>query len=245
MKAHPVLDAHVHCGRQLPYPEIAGEWQRAGIAGGVAFSPVEEVYDRFDPFFRDSPPYRKSRAAVHEYLLQLGREEKVFPYFFVWNDFAPVPEGFLGIKWHRHPDEPVYEYESPQCEERLEQIISKRLPIVLEEEFVNTVRFVERIADRTVIIIPHLGALNGGYGRLRDEGIFERDTVWADTALAGPREMEDYARRHGTDRLLFGSDFPFGIPANERERVESVFGGTEGNAVLGGNLLRLLGKQES
>ena len=72
------------------------------------FSPVEEIYDRYDPYFTDSDDYGRSRRRVHDYLLKLGATKNIFPFFFIWNDFAPIPDGFLGIKWHRHPGEPVY-----------------------------------------------------------------------------------------------------------------------------------------
>ncbi|MFC1834523.1 hypothetical protein ACFL2Q_07290 [Thermodesulfobacteriota bacterium] len=105
-----VLDSHVHCGLTLPFQEISREWKTGGIHGGSAFSPVEEIYDRYDPLFTDSEEYRASRSGVHLYLLELARKERVFPYFFVWRDFISIPDGFMGIKWHRHADEPVYDY---------------------------------------------------------------------------------------------------------------------------------------
>ena len=60
-----VLDGHAHCGVTVPFEEIAYEWQTGGIHGGVIFSPVEEIYDRYDPSFKDSQGYRHSRSRVH------------------------------------------------------------------------------------------------------------------------------------------------------------------------------------
>lgn len=236
-----VLDAHVHCGLSIPYEEVAGQWKPAGIHGGVVFSPVEEIYDRYDPFFTDSEAYARSRNRVHRYLLAIADTNRVYPYFFVWNDFPQVPEGFSGIKWHRHADEPVYSYGSSQCRRMIEEICEKRLPVVLEEEFHNTIAFIQNIAERTTVIIPHMGALNGGYTRLRKAGVFESEKIWVDTALAHPREIEDFAVRYGTSRMMFGSDYPFGTPASEKRKLEAHFTGRELRAILGGNLLRLLG----
>ncbi len=240
-----ILDAHTHCGYTVPFEELQQEWRHGRIDGGVVFSPVEEIYDRHDRFFTDSEAYRRSRANVHHYLLDLAEKVTVFPYFFVWNDFQPIPEGFLGIKWHRHPDEPVYNYDAPECEARIVQICEQGLPIVLEEELNHCLSFIERIAGRTVVIVPHLGALNGGYYALKSAGVFDHSSVWADTALAGRREIEDYATTYGTDRLMFGSDYPFGTPAREKHKVEQVFSGDDQAKVLGGNLLRLLNLKES
>lgn len=64
-----VLDGHAHCGLTVPFEQIAYEWQTGEIQGGVIFSPVEEVYDRYDSSFTDSEEYRRSRSRVHKYLL--------------------------------------------------------------------------------------------------------------------------------------------------------------------------------
>lgn len=237
-----VLDSHAHCGLTVPYEEIAAEWQLGAIDGGVLFSPVEEIYDRYDRLFTDSPAYARSRGRVHAYLLERAAEGLVFPYFFVWNDFIPVPSGFVGIKWHRHSGEPVYSYDTAQCKRTIEEICSKRLPVVLEEEFHNTMAYLKEIAGRTVVIIPHMGVLNGGYRGLKRAGVFESENVWVDTALGGIDEIEDFAATYGLDRIMFGSDYPFGTPAYEKRKVEGIFSGPDLKVILGGNLLRLLGK---
>ncbi|MEW6350554.1 MAG: amidohydrolase family protein [Thermodesulfobacteriota bacterium] len=238
-----VLDGHVHCGLELPFETVLSEWEQADIDGGVMFSPVEEIYDRYDPRFRDSPQYRRSREEVHRYLLGLLHREHLFAYYFIWNDFPAIPGGFVGIKWHRHAGEPVYDYETAACARAVEEICQKRLPIVLEEEFDHTVSFIRRIAGRTVVIVPHMGLLNGGYGRLKGAGVFSDPQVWVDTALASRDEIRDFAQTYGVDRMIFGSDFPFGLPYSERSKVEAVFSGEELRSVLSGNLLRLLGKE--
>lgn len=235
-----VLDGHTHCGLTIPLEILAREWQRASIDGGVLFSPVEEIYDRYDPSFQDSDAYRHSRRAVHDYLLRISVRERLFPYFFVWNDFSSIPDGFVGIKWHRHPGEPVYNYGTRACQTVIEEICEKRLPIVLEEELHNTVDFIRDIAERTVVIIPHMGALNGGYVELKEAGVFENPMVWADTALAGRREITDFARSYGIDRIIFGSDYPFGIPLNEKRKLHTIFSDDDLSAVLSGNLMKLL-----
>jgi hypothetical protein len=236
-----ILDAHTHCGYTVPYENLAAEWKLGGIDGGVVFSPVEEVYDRCDPFFTDSQEYALSRRRVHEYLLERA-SDRIFPYFFVWNDFPHIPDRFFGIKWHRHADEPVYAYETPSCDRIIEEICEKRLPIVLEEEFRNTLSFIKKIDGRTIVIIPHLGHLNGGYFKLKKAGVFANPHVWADTALAAEWEIEDLVSTYGNERIMFGSDYPFGTPSRERRKIDSLFSGTDLDAILGGNLLHLLGK---
>ena len=210
----------------------------------LSFSPVEEIYDRYDPRFTDSEEFRRSRSAVHDYLMELSSRDHIYPYFFVWNDFVPIPDVFVGIKWHRHPGEPTYDYGSPRCEQTLDHIRRHRLPIVLEEEFHHTLDFIERIDGGTVVIIPHMGGLNGGYRRLKEAGVFHRSNIRADTALASAREIADFAESYGIERLLFGSDYPFGVPAHEKRKVADLFSGEDRDAVLAGNLLSVLSQVE-
>lgn len=236
-----VLDSHVHCGLTLPLEDLRPLWQDADIYGGVLFSPVEEIYDRYDRWFVDSQYYRESRKKVHSYLESLI-SEWIFAYWFVWNDFELPKDRFVGIKWHRHSDEPMYNYDSEDCKKFIEHVCNLRLPIIVEEEFHHTLELVKKIDGRTVVIIPHFGGLNGGYVRLKQAGLFENPMVYVDTALAGSHEIADFAANYGVDRILFGSDFPFGNPAYERRKVERIFHGKNLEKVLSQNLLALLGK---
>ena len=234
-----VLDAHAHCGLTLPMEILKARWQQGNIDGGVIFSPVEEIYDRYDPHFVDAESYRKSREKVHSYLESLISEQ-IFAYWFVWNDFVLPGKLFTGIKWHRHADEPQYQYGTERCHKFIEHICALQLPVILEEEFHHTLEMVKIIDSRTVVIIPHFGGLNGGYRPLKEAGLFENPMVFVDTALAGPSEIKDFAADYGVQRILFGSDFPFGEPSRERSKVERIFTGKERKKVLAQNLLDLL-----
>ncbi|HZE21340.1 MAG TPA: amidohydrolase family protein, partial [Desulfobaccales bacterium] len=72
------------------------------------------------------------------------------------------------------------------------------------------------------VIIPHLGGLNGGYVALDRAGVWRRPQVYADSAVAALPEIKDYIRRFGTDRLMFGSDYPFSQPAVELDKIFSL-----------------------
>jgi predicted TIM-barrel fold metal-dependent hydrolase len=80
------------------------------------------------------------------------------------------------------------------------------LPIVLEEEFENTLLFINELDPEAIVIIPHCGILNGGYDKLCKSGVWEKPNIYADTALAGPGIIKDFISRHGHEKLLFGSD---------------------------------------
>jgi len=244
-----IIDAHVHCGIQDKFPPqsfddyfsiISG----SGIKEAVMFPPVMEIYDRYDQNFADSAQWKNRRKAANEYLLDIGTTDlTVVPYFFIWNDFAvdQFTSQHKGIKWHRHSDEPVYHYDSPRCREAVDEIRSRNMPVVLEEEFDNTVRFIEQIAKDVTVIIPHMGLLNGGYGAIKRQGLWARPNVYADTALASVSEITDYIHAYGIDRIIFGSDFPFGDPKRELQKIMHLQIPREQKEIICGlNIQRLL-----
>jgi predicted TIM-barrel fold metal-dependent hydrolase len=220
-----VIDSHIHCGIQntdLPFETVRRFIESGDIQGACLFAPVEDIYDRYDYRFKDTPRWAACRQMANEYLLDIQRHRQdIFAYFFVWNDFRKeeLKKGYKGVKWHRHTYEPEYDYESPLCEEFLQEVYRLRLPIVLEESFENTRYFVRRVAGRTPVIIPHMGGLNGGFQTLFDSGIWDEEAVYADTALASGREIKTFLNRYGSMRIIFGSDFPFGIPYHEFQTV--------------------------
>jgi len=225
-----IIDSHVHCGIQdnsflQSFENYLKHIQGSDISGAAIFPPVEEIYDRYDPFFQDTPKWKERRQYANQYVSSLqNREIQVFPYFFIWNDFAiqKISSDFLGIKWHRHPDEPEYNYDSPECREALKFIRQRNMPVVLEEELSNTIRFINELTEGIRVIIPHLGALNGGYRSVQKNGLWEMENVYTDTSLASVSTIYDYINNHGCERIMFGSDFPFGDPVRELEKLRKM-----------------------
>jgi hypothetical protein len=243
-----IIDSHLHTGVQ----HVSWGWERlrpllraAGISGAAPIPPVEDIYDRADPDFTDSPAWQATRRRAHRYLLDLQDPEiAIYPHFFVWNDFAWEDLGpeYVAIKWHRHPDEPVYRYHDPRCREFLAVVRERQLPILLEESLENTLFFLRELAPELTVIIPHLGALNGGYAALDRAGVWGRPQVFADSALAALPEIKDFIRRFGAHRLLFGSDYPFGHPAAELDKILTLnLPAVQTQAILGDNFRRLCG----
>ena len=244
-----VIDSHAHCGIQdrsfsQSFESYLSRTRGSGIEGVAMFPPVMEIYDRRDPDFEDDPEWQGRRRRAHDYLLSLHHPDlEVIPYFFIWNDFAveDLSPRHRGIKWHRHPGEPTYHYGDPRCLEALDEIRKRRMPILLEEELENTLRFVRDLAVGVRVIIPHLGGLNGGYDAISSHGLWVEPNVWADTALASTHEIRDYIDRYGYERLMFGSDFPFGDPKRELLKIKGLpISSEEKEAIVGGNLKRLL-----
>lgn len=247
----PIIDAHAHCGRQDRFPpQDIGDYistlGNSGITGAIMFPPVIEIYDRYDPTFSDDPQWRRRREQSNRYLLSAGKPGfTVYPFLFIWNDFAveQICREHKGIKWHRHSDEPRYQYDSPRCAAAIEEIRKRNLPVCLEEEFENTIFFIQELASGVKVIIPHLGLLNGGYEMLRRKDIWSLPNVYADTALAASGEIKDYIARYGHDRIMFGSDFPFGDPVNEMNKILRLgLSKEQREAILGQNSARLIGE---
>jgi hypothetical protein len=244
-----IIDAHVHCGIQDKFPSQSYDdyfsvIRGSGIQEAVMFPPVMEIYDRYDPNFADSAQWKNRRKSANDHLLHIGTTElTVIPYFFIWNDFAvdQLTPKHKGIKWHRHSDEPVYHYDSPRCRRAVDEIRRRNMPVVLEEEFNNTVRFIQQIAKGITVIIPHMGMLNGGYGVIKRHGLWARPDVYADTALASVSEITDYINEYGVDRIIFGSDFPFGDPRQELLKIMHLQISQEQKEIICGlNIQRLL-----
>ena len=245
-----IIDAHLHTGIQnvsWGWESVRPLLQAAGIGGVGAIAPVEDIYDRYDPDFSDTAAWQQCRRAAHRYLLDLKaagavQGPEIFPYFFVWNDFAWEELGpeYAAIKWHRHADEPVYRYDDPRCRRFLEVVKVRGLPILLEETLKNTLFFLDHLAGDLPIIIPHLGGLNGGYVPLDRHGVWGRPLVYADTSTAALPEIKDFLRRYGSDRLLFGSDYPFSQPRTELDKILSLnLPESQIQAILGDNFRRL------
>ena len=215
----------MHCGIQnsnLPFDVIKQYLDSANIQGACLFAPVEDIYDRYSYNFEDNAAWVTCRQLANQYLLDIQKvHENFFSYYFVWNDFRKdeLRKGYKAIKWHRHEYEPVYHYDDPLCEAFLQEAYRLMLPIVLEESFENTRYFIKRVNGRTPIIIPHMGGLNGGFPSLFKSGIWNDETIYADTALASGREISTFLDKYGSERLLFGSDFPFGTPGSEFEKL--------------------------
>jgi predicted TIM-barrel fold metal-dependent hydrolase len=223
-----IIDSHMHCGIQnvnLSLQVVEKYLDAGDIQGACLFAPVEDIYDRYDYNFVDNAAWAACRQRANSYLLDIqANHENRYAYYFVWNDFRKdeLRKGYRAVKWHRHEYEPEYHYDDPRCETFLSEVYRLRLPVVLEESFTNTLKFIQRVNGRTPVIIPHMGGLNGGFPSLFRSGVWDNETVYADTALAAGREMAKFIDRYGSGRLLFGSDFPFGTPYNELQELKGL-----------------------
>ena len=245
-----IIDSHVHCGElddsaPQAYEDIAPKFDEAGVNGAVCFSPVMEIYDRYDPDFRDDEHWRRRRESSRRYLCSLkNAAHRVYPFHFVWNDFdSSELDNVCGVKWHRHENEPKYHYDAPRCEAMLAAIRERGLVIVLEEEYENTLRLVDEMGKGITFIIPHLGNMNGGFRRLLDEDFWKRENTYADMSANSPGvdQIKAFLDRYGPHRLLYGSDYPFAAPLMCKEKVLGLnLPAADEELIFSGNIMRLL-----
>jgi predicted TIM-barrel fold metal-dependent hydrolase len=244
----PIIDAHIHLGdnRQTKcYPAecMLADLAEAGADGAVVFGFPEDMYR-----IADTP---ESRAAANAHVLKTAAAHPhVYPFYFVWNDFV-IPDNladYVGIKWHRHSDEPEYNYEDPRCEAFIRAAADLRMPVTLEEEFHHTAAFIERVkGSGLAVIIPHMGMLNGGHGLMAE--LFGKEGVYFDTSCAPAEVIGSFLRQLSPERIIFGSDVSgtsepfFNFPKVERQKVESLdLTPGEHELIFGENVLRLIAR---
>ncbi len=255
----PLIDAHAHCGAKLkvdpvtklPQPQAIEDYlgwgKGAGIVGAALMSPVQEVYNRLDPDFQDDAAWQQRRKESNEYVLSLAPAGfQVFPFFFIWNDFAvdQLSPRHLGVKWHRHDNEPHYHYDHPRCAAAIAEIRRRDLVVCLEEEWEYTWRFLTEWAPGVRVMIPHCGRLNGGYEQFASRGLWGKEHIFTDISNAPDDWVADYLAHFGHDRIMFGTDFPFAPSSAElRDRFDRLpLSAVARAAVAEGNLRRMVGK---
>ncbi len=198
-----IIDSHVHVGcnvktKYYSEEELWRDLQEAGAQGAVIFAFPEDIYRIADSV--------KSRLRANEYVLNVAEKSSdLYPFYFVWNDYL-IPENldrYSGVKWHRHYDEPRYDYDDPRCREFLKNVKKLRIPVLLEEEFEQTERFIEENPE-TVVIIPHMGYLNGGYDQM--QAFYNKKNIYFDTSTASFEAIKKCLEAVGPERVIFGSD---------------------------------------
>jgi hypothetical protein len=243
-----IIDAHIHCGnnratKAFDIAEVRANLAEAGAVGAVLFAFPEDMYRLVD-----TP---ESRRRANEYVLEVAvGDPHLYPFYFVWNDYV-IPDhlaGYAGIKWHRHVDEPEYDYEVPGCAAMVERIAELGLPVTLEESYTNTVQFVNRWPEVTVII-PHCGNLNGGYERM--SAFYDCPQVYFDTSVAPAAYISGLLAAVGPERVIFGSDVSgtrqpfFNFTRVELEKFLALdLDDTSRTLVLAGNIERLVRRAE-
>jgi len=178
---------------------------------------------------------------------EADRIKKFIPYYYIPETMKPIPEGreFYGGKWHwmRGIQDSSSNYkalEDPKLHEFITESEKINLPIIIEEEFAFTEAFIKK-TKILKIIVPHLGMLGGN--PMDFLAAFKgRENVFFDTALSSGDTLMRFIEKIGHERILFGSDIPFGTMKWELEKVLSLpIGDDKKEWILSKNLKRLIG----
>jgi predicted TIM-barrel fold metal-dependent hydrolase len=214
-----IIDSHTHWGPSVSMgmgvttEELLRQAEESGVNRIVIF-----------PF----PSMALADEKINERLLKEVNRTKIFiPYYYIPETMKPIPEenGFYGGKWHwmRGVQDCSSNYqvlEDSKLKEFIEISEKIDLPIVFEEELAFTEAFV-RETKNLKIIIPHLGALGGNPVDFLHT-FKARENVYFDTALASPDTVMKFIEKIGHERILFGSDIPFGTMKWELEKILSL-----------------------
>jgi len=235
--------------RYYPIEDLKADLDEAGMQGAVVFPFCEDIYRVEDS--------KESRIRANEYILEAARTAKyLYPFYFVWNDYI-IPENleqYAGIKWHRHYDEPNYYYNDPKCYEILKRIKELEMPVLIEDEYNETINFVEQNTDLN-IIIPHCGKrlwvpptidkLLENFDRMKV--LFDRPNVYFDTGGIEPGIPLDIIRRVlelvGPRRVILGSDTPYNTPKIELKKMLQLdLDESDRELIFSANIERLIDK---
>ena len=234
-----IIDSHTHwgpsvsMGTEVTTEELLRQAEQSNVSRIVIF-----------PF----PSMALSDEGINERLLEeANRVKKFIPYYYIPETMKPIPDGkgFWGGKWHwmRGIQDSSSNYqalEDPKLGEFIEASEKIDLPIVFEEELAFTEAFVRKTKNFK-IIIPHLGMLGGN--PIDFLHTFKAsENVYFDTALASPDTVMRFIENIGHERVLFGSDIPFGTMKWELEKILSLpISDDKKEWILCKNLKRLIG----
>jgi hypothetical protein len=234
-----IIDSHTHWG---PSVTMGTEVTTEELLRQAAQCTVDRIV--IFPF----PSMALANEKINEELLyEATRNEKFIPYYYIPETMKPIPsgKGFYGGKWHwmRGIQDCSSNYqalEDPRLGEFIEASEKIDLPIVFEEELSFTEAFIKKTKNLK-IIIPHLGMLGGNPMDFL-QAFKSRENVYFDTALASTDNVMGFIDKVGAERILFGSDIPFGTMKRELEKVLSLpIGDDKKEGILSKNLKKLIG----
>ncbi len=216
------IDAVVTCA---PYSSI-GKDRTYDEANWFLVESVKEVPGRILPFVRVNPHLREN--AQHSIREAIGD----------W--------GFHGIKLH--PRNEAFPINNEELVYPIAEAAAKfGVPILIHTGEPDTYGFAQPtlvggLADAfpdVTLIVGHMGK------RLYEDAILVAkwfENVILETSFRSHREIARAVNRVGADRVIYGSDMPFGVPEIEMMKVR-LSGIREGDEekVMGANIAHLLG----
>jgi predicted TIM-barrel fold metal-dependent hydrolase len=158
---------------------------------------------------------------------------------------AVTNDGFHGVKVH--PRNEAFPINSEDLSYPIaEAAVKLRVPLLIHTGEPDTYGFAQpTLVGDLADTFPDLTLIVGHMGkRLVEDAILVArwfENIILETSFRSHRDIERAVRRVGADRVVYGSDMPFGVPEVEMLKVR-VSGITpdEKEMVLGGNMARIL-----
>jgi|Deesub1362A_J573_1020465.scaffolds.fasta_scaffold00274_53 predicted TIM-barrel fold metal-dependent hydrolase len=208
------IDSHIHIGPShalgihVSVERVKKEMENAGV-GKAAIMPF--------------PSYAENGDEANRMVLEICRKHDEFLPIFCLNAHLPKPSSeFVAVKWHwvGGVSDLSSNYRTLEREDLpkfVDYVADLSLPLIFEEELDFTKQFVDKFPELT-LIIPHLGGLGGApLDFLRT--FREHDNIYFDTSLASPATIMRFVEEVGAERVLFGSDVPFGSIESEIRKI--------------------------
>jgi len=240
MKFDLIIDSHSHWG---PSITLGTEVTTAELQRQQKESGIDHVI--IIPF----PSTAIANDSINARILKESMRVKDFtPYHYIRENydspsFDPIPDSYSGGKWHwmkgiQDSSSNYRVLNDSHLPGLVENIRKTGKPVIFEEELEFTKRFVEMFPGIT-LIIPHLGLL-GGYPYDFLQVFKDKENIYFDTALGSSDMIYEFVRTIGPERVIFGSDVPFG---SMRSELSKVFGlslsAEDKELILSRNILRL------
>ncbi len=258
----PILDTHAHI---FP-PKIA---EKASRSIGLFYNTDVTYKGSIGELIASGDRISVTRYIVHstatraeqvipinDFIIRSCREEPRFIGFGTMHqDFPDIrgefermqEEGLKGLKLH--PDFQEIEADSPRLDPVYEELADRDLPVLIHagdsRYDYSSPRRLARVLDRHPRL-KMIAAHFGGYTQWEDslEYLAGRD-CWFDTSSSlwrlSPETAGRFFRKHGTERFLFGSDFPMWDHTGELKRLDALqLGDRERDGLLWDNGAALL-----
>jgi len=240
-----IIDSHIHaCPLNNPIDRIKEELREARIGEAVII-----------PWVRENELEGEGFESANRYVLESAKAEKeikFYPYCSISRDLK-LPENaeeFYGAKWHCLADIYHSGWEWDAARQLIEKISQAGLNVLIEDKIELVCKFISMCPADLNIIIPHMG-IHPHYeaGDLRVLGrrwklLKGLRNVYFDTALSSSVIIQDCIAEVGLDRLLHGSDSPFGSIKRELAQTDfALLRKEEREAVMCNNVLRILGEK--
>jgi len=247
-----VIDGHTHFagpGKGLP-PNTVGDllsmMDRNGIDRVVTCPPYSSIggcrtYDECNRFIAGAMKEAEGRiigfVRVNPHLGENALDS------IRW---AVEEEGFRGVKVH--PRNEAFAINSEELAYPIADLAARlRVPLLIHTGDPDTYGFAQpTLVGDLADAFPDLTLIVGHMGkRLYEDAILVArwfENVILETSFRSPRQIARAISRVGADRVVYGSDMPFGMMEVEKMKIDLCgIGDEEREMVLGGNMARILG----